>query len=111
MSRVAEESNRRMLQVRDAMDHLHAAAGRGLARPHRLPVTKGATAGLVTDDVRKTYETLKARGAELTEEPTERPYARTSACGAPSATRSGSCSSPRDGPVGDRERDGEAGAA
>ncbi len=40
-------------------------------------VTKGATAGwfgLVTDDVRKTYETLKARGVELTEEPTERPY-------------------------------------
>ena len=40
-------------------------------------VTKGATAGwfgLVTDDARTTYETLKARGVELTEEPTERPY-------------------------------------
>ena len=40
-------------------------------------VAKGATAGwfgLVTDDVRTTYETLKARGVELTEEPTERPY-------------------------------------
>jgi catechol 2,3-dioxygenase-like lactoylglutathione lyase family enzyme len=40
-------------------------------------VAKGATGGwfgLATDDARKTYETLKARGVELTEEPTERPY-------------------------------------
>ena len=40
-------------------------------------VTKGAMGGwliLTTDDCRKTYEQLKARGVELTEEPTERPY-------------------------------------
>jgi predicted enzyme related to lactoylglutathione lyase len=40
-------------------------------------VTKGATGfslGLTTDDCRKTYETLKARGVEMTEEPTEHPY-------------------------------------
>ncbi|MEU4352791.1 VOC family protein [Streptomyces sp. NPDC023838] len=40
-------------------------------------VTKGATGGwfiLTTDDCRKTYETLLARGVEFTEEPTERPY-------------------------------------
>lgn len=40
-------------------------------------VTKGATGGNLifsTDDCRKTYETLRARGVEFTEEPTERPY-------------------------------------
>ena len=40
-------------------------------------VTKGAGGGwfiLTTDDCRKTYETLLARGVEFTEEPTERPY-------------------------------------
>lgn len=40
-------------------------------------VSKGATGftfGLTTDDCRKTYETLKARGVEFTEEPTEQPY-------------------------------------
>lgn len=40
-------------------------------------VTKGATGftfGLTTDDCRKTYETLKARGVEFTQEPTERDY-------------------------------------
>ena len=40
-------------------------------------VTKGATgfsAGFTTDDCRKTYETLRARGVEFTDEPTERPY-------------------------------------
>ena len=37
-------------------------------------VTKGATGftvGLTTDDCRKTYETLLARGVEFTQEPTE----------------------------------------
>ena len=37
-------------------------------------VTKGGTGftlGLTTSDCRKTYETLKARGVEITEEPTE----------------------------------------
>jgi catechol 2,3-dioxygenase-like lactoylglutathione lyase family enzyme len=40
-------------------------------------VTKGATGLaliLTTDDCRATYETLKARGVEFTEEPTERFY-------------------------------------
>ncbi|AEW96084.1 MULTISPECIES: VOC family protein [Streptomycetaceae] len=40
-------------------------------------VTKGAMGGWVilrTDDCRKTYETLLAKGVEFTEEPTERPY-------------------------------------
>ncbi|MCI3270593.1 VOC family protein [Streptomyces cylindrosporus] len=40
-------------------------------------LTKGATGGYLifgTDDCRKTYETLKAKGVEFTEEPTERPY-------------------------------------
>jgi catechol 2,3-dioxygenase-like lactoylglutathione lyase family enzyme len=40
-------------------------------------VTKGATGlslGLTTDDCRKTYDTLRARGVEFTEEPTERFY-------------------------------------
>ncbi|HEV2812054.1 MAG TPA: VOC family protein [Solirubrobacteraceae bacterium] len=40
-------------------------------------VTKGATGftlGLVTDDCRKTYEELRARGVEFTQEPTEHFY-------------------------------------
>jgi uncharacterized glyoxalase superfamily protein PhnB len=40
-------------------------------------VTKGARGGSLifsTDDCRKTYETLLARGVEFTEEPTERTY-------------------------------------
>ncbi|MEV6299576.1 VOC family protein [Actinoplanes sp. NPDC051861] len=40
-------------------------------------LTKGAMGGrfiLTTDDCRKTYETLLARGVEFTEEPEERPY-------------------------------------
>lgn len=43
----------------------------------RKLVTKGATGlaiGLTTDDCRKTYETLRARGVEFTEEPTEHFY-------------------------------------
>jgi catechol 2,3-dioxygenase-like lactoylglutathione lyase family enzyme len=40
-------------------------------------VTKGATGlavGFATDDCRKTYETLRAKGVEITDEPTERSY-------------------------------------
>lgn len=40
-------------------------------------VTKGRAGGhlfFVTDDCRKAYEELKAKGVEFTEEPTERPY-------------------------------------
>ena len=34
----------------------------------------GGWVGFVTDDCRKTYETLRGRGVEFTDEPTERPY-------------------------------------
>ena len=40
-------------------------------------VTKGRAGGhlfFTTDDCRKTYRDLKAKGVEFTEEPTERPY-------------------------------------
>jgi predicted enzyme related to lactoylglutathione lyase len=40
-------------------------------------LTKGALGGwliLTTDDCRKTYETLVARGVDVTDGPTERPY-------------------------------------
>jgi catechol 2,3-dioxygenase-like lactoylglutathione lyase family enzyme len=40
-------------------------------------LTKGATGfalGIATDDIHKTYETLKAKGVEFTDEPTERFY-------------------------------------
>ncbi|GAA0640454.1 VOC family protein [Kutzneria viridogrisea] len=40
-------------------------------------LTKGAMGGslfLTTEDCRKTYETLLAKGVEFTDEPTERPY-------------------------------------
>jgi catechol 2,3-dioxygenase-like lactoylglutathione lyase family enzyme len=40
-------------------------------------VSKGATGfsfGLTTDDCQKTYETLRERGVEFTEEPTQQPY-------------------------------------
>jgi uncharacterized glyoxalase superfamily protein PhnB len=53
-----------------AMDEASAAQVREL-------VTKGATGftfGLTTDDCRKTYEVLKSRGVEFTQEPTEHFY-------------------------------------
>lgn len=39
-------------------------------------MAKGAAGGLIitTDDCRATYEKLKARGVEFSEEPTEKPY-------------------------------------
>ena len=40
-------------------------------------VSKGATGfnfGLTTDDCRKTYEMLRERGVEFTQEPTDQPY-------------------------------------
>ncbi|MGW0226703.1 VOC family protein [Actinopolymorpha singaporensis] len=40
-------------------------------------VTKGAlgfTVGFTTDDCHKTYETLRAKGVEFTDEPTDRDY-------------------------------------
>ncbi|MHA3702450.1 VOC family protein [Jatrophihabitans sp. YIM 134969] len=52
------------------MDDASGAATREL-------VTKGATGftfGLTTDDCHKTYETLKERGVEFTDPPTQQPY-------------------------------------
>jgi catechol 2,3-dioxygenase-like lactoylglutathione lyase family enzyme len=45
------------------------------AQIHAL-LAKGASGGLffTTDDVRGTYEELKRRGVEFTQEPTEQPY-------------------------------------
>ena len=45
------------------------------AQIHAL-LAKGASGGLffATDDVRRTYEELKGRGVEFTQEPTEQPY-------------------------------------
>ncbi|HEV7663886.1 MAG TPA: VOC family protein [Chloroflexota bacterium] len=53
-----------------SMDEASAAQVREL-------VTKGATGftvGFTTDDVRKMYETLTAKGVEFTQEPVEQPY-------------------------------------
>jgi catechol 2,3-dioxygenase-like lactoylglutathione lyase family enzyme len=53
-----------------AMDEATAAQAREL-------LTKGAVAGslfLTTPDAQKTYETLKARGVEITDEPSPKPY-------------------------------------
>ena len=55
---------------RPAMDESTAEQVRAL-------VTKGSAGGhlfFTTDDCRKTYQELLARGVEFTEEPTERPY-------------------------------------
>jgi uncharacterized glyoxalase superfamily protein PhnB len=48
----------------------------GTAEQVRALVAKGfaGTVFLTTDDVRASYEELKARGVEFTEEPEERPY-------------------------------------
>jgi catechol 2,3-dioxygenase-like lactoylglutathione lyase family enzyme len=54
-----------------------AAMDPASAEQVRELVTKGATgfsAGFTTDDCRKTYETLKAKGVEFTSEPTEQTY-------------------------------------
>jgi catechol 2,3-dioxygenase-like lactoylglutathione lyase family enzyme len=48
-----------------------------IAEQVRDLLTKGATGGYLifsTDDCRKTYEELRAKGVEFTEEPTEREY-------------------------------------
>ena len=53
------------------------AMDEGTAEQVRELLTKGATGGWIgftTDDCRKTYETLKAKGVEFTQEPMDRPY-------------------------------------
>jgi uncharacterized glyoxalase superfamily protein PhnB len=47
------------------------------ARQVRELITKGAsgfTVGFTTKDCRQTYQTLKAKGVEFTQEPVEQPY-------------------------------------
>ena len=53
-----------------------ARVRRGDARPDPGARGKGAAGGLffATDDVQATYEELKGRGVEFTQEPTEQPY-------------------------------------
>jgi predicted enzyme related to lactoylglutathione lyase len=49
----------------------------GAAEQVRELVSKGASGfavGFVTDDCQKTYETLRDRGVDITQEPTEREY-------------------------------------
>jgi predicted enzyme related to lactoylglutathione lyase len=49
----------------------------GTGQQVRELVAKGAsgfTVGFTTNDCRKTYETLVARGVEFTQEPVEHPY-------------------------------------
>ncbi|MGW4590735.1 VOC family protein [Amycolatopsis thermoflava] len=53
------------------------AMDEGTAEQVRELLAKGATGGwigLTTDDCRKTYEALLAKGVEFTQEPMERPY-------------------------------------
>ena len=70
---VPGDNGRRILLERPGqpvMDDKTAAQVRDL-------VTKGRAGGhlfFLTDDCRKTYNELRAKGVEFTEEPTERPY-------------------------------------
>ena len=72
-ARVPGEPGREILLEKPgppAMDEATAAQVREL-------ITKGAsgfTVGFGTDDCQKTYETLRARGVEFTQEPTTRDY-------------------------------------
>ena len=53
------------------------AMDEGTAKQVRELVAKGASGfavGFTTSDCRKTYETLKAKGVEFTQEPVEQPY-------------------------------------
>ena len=54
-------------------------------------MSKGAAGGLFfeTDDCQATYQELKAKGVEFTEEPMERPYGVDAGFRDPSGTRSG----------------------
>lgn len=71
--RVPGESGREILLEKPGPP----ALDEGTAEQVRELVAKGAsgfTVGFTTTDCRKTYETLKERGVEFTDEPTERPY-------------------------------------
>ena len=71
--RVPGDVSREILLEKPAPPSMDEAA----ANQVRELVTKGATGfavGFTTDDCRKTYEVLRERGVEFTQEPTERPY-------------------------------------
>jgi catechol 2,3-dioxygenase-like lactoylglutathione lyase family enzyme len=71
--RVPGDQSREILLEVPGPPSMDAAAGAQL----RELIAKGAsgfTFGLTTDDCRRTYETLRQRGVEFTDEPTERPY-------------------------------------
>lgn len=71
--RVPGDSDRQILLERPGPPSMDTAT----AEQVRELVTKGSGGGWIgftTDDVRKTYEDLLARGLEFTEEPTERDY-------------------------------------
>ena len=61
--------------ISDDPDDSCPAIGR-IWRAKLDPLAKGVTGGLFfsTDDCRATYEELRSRGVEFSEEPTERPY-------------------------------------
>jgi catechol 2,3-dioxygenase-like lactoylglutathione lyase family enzyme len=71
--RVPGDPGREILLEKPAPPSMDQAA----ADQVRELVTKGATGfavGFTTDDCRKTYEVLRARGVEFTQEPTEQVY-------------------------------------
>ena len=71
--RVPGDPSRELLLERPGPPSLDDAT----AEQVRELVSKGAGGGwfgLTTDDARKAHDTLRARGVEVTEEPTERPY-------------------------------------
>ena len=71
--RVPGEPGRRILLEKPGPPSMDEAAGRQV----RELIAKGAsgfTVGFTTKDCRKTYETLRAKGVEFTQEPVEQPY-------------------------------------
>jgi catechol 2,3-dioxygenase-like lactoylglutathione lyase family enzyme len=71
--RVPGQPDREILLEKPGPPGMDEASGEQV----RELVTKGATgftAGFTTDDCRKTYEELRARGVEFTQEPTEQAY-------------------------------------
>jgi catechol 2,3-dioxygenase-like lactoylglutathione lyase family enzyme len=71
--RVPGQPGRDILLEKPGPPGMDEAAGQQV----RDLITKGAsgfTVGFATDDIRKTYETLQARGVEFTQEPVERDY-------------------------------------
>ncbi len=71
--RAPSDPEREILLELPAPPSVDEEAGRQI----RELVSKGATGftvGFSTDDCQKTYEELKARGVDITEEPTERSY-------------------------------------